>query len=72
MVRAVAKRSGKMDRKLAKEIREYLLQKDHVKKVRFAKGQIHAYGQMPNSNTCGWWFAGWVRDVEIKGIDCLA
>jgi hypothetical protein len=27
-------------------------------------GEIHAYGQMPNSNLTGWWLFGYLSDEE--------
>lgn len=58
-----------MDRKLAKQIRQAVInQQRDVGKVRFKNGEIHAYGRMPNSTTVGWWFVGYVYDVETKGL----
>lgn len=25
------------------------------------EGEVHFFGQMPNSTTIGWWFAGWAK-----------
>ncbi len=61
-----------MDRKLAKQVRQILLDKYRgVEKVRFRNGEVHAYGQMPNTNIDGWYFICWVQDLEIKGIGIL-
>lgn len=27
-------------------------------------GEIHVYGEMPNTNEVGWWLYGWIDDVE--------
>jgi lysozyme family protein len=62
----------KMNRKLAKQIRSEVMKRRNVERVRFRAGEIHAYGIMPNSNARGWWFVGYVYDVEIKGLDILA
>ena len=60
-----------MDRKLAKQIRDYLTQRQNVYSVRFYSGEIRCYGVKPNTDEVGWWFAGYVQDVEIKGMQTL-
>lgn len=61
-----------MDRKLAKRIREKLMQdRPTVERVRFRNDSIECYGQKPNTNEVGWWWAGYVSDVEVKGLECL-
>jgi len=45
-----------------------LTQKPKAEKVRFRNGEIHIYGQIPNTNQDGWYFFGYVQDVEIKGL----
>lgn len=30
------------------------------------KGELHIFGQMPNSIVRGWWFAGFVGDVLVE------
>lgn len=35
-------------------------------------GEIHVYGEMPNSKAVGWWFFGWIGDsttMERLGVD---
>ena len=60
-----------MDRKLAKQIRDYLTQRQNVWRVRFSDGEIHCYGVKPNTDETGWWFAGYVQDVEARGLWAL-
>lgn len=37
-----------------------------------ATGEIHVYGQMPNSIVTGWYLYGWVGDAEtIARIESL-
>ena len=59
-----------MDRKLAKQVRQILLDRG-AEKVRFRNGECHAYGIMKNTNQEGWYFVCWVQDLEIKGIGIL-
>lgn len=60
-----------MDRKLAKQIRAHLMKRSDVDRVKFRRGEIHCYGTMPNTNATGWWFAGYVSEVALKGMSIL-
>jgi hypothetical protein len=34
-------------------------------------GEVHIYGEMPNSNIVGWWLMGDILTAELwMGIDC--
>jgi len=56
----------------AKEITAAVLAKySSAEKVRIERGEVHAYGRMPNTNQDGWWFVAWREDVENKGINAL-
>ncbi len=45
-----------------------LLRRDYgSRKYRITSGstpEVHVYGRMPNTNKVGWWFRGWLCDVE--------
>ena len=60
-----------MDRKLAKQIRAHLMERSNVERVKYVRGEIHCFGTMPNTNATGWWFAGYVQDVELGGLSRL-
>lgn len=60
-----------MDRKLAKQIRDYLTQRQNVWRVRFSDVGTRCYGAKPNTDGVGWWFAGYVQDVEAGGLWAL-
>ena len=60
-----------MDRKLAKQIRDYVTQRQNVWCVGFSGGEIRCYGVKPNTDEVGWWFAGYVQDVEAGGLRAL-
>lgn len=45
-------------------VRNYVLQRDGAEKARIkGSGEVHVYGTMPNTNTEGWYFAGWAEDL---------
>jgi hypothetical protein len=58
--------------RLTKEEKALIINKrPMIEKLRIRDEEIHAYGQMPNSNVFGWWFLTYVYDFEIKGIDAI-
>lgn len=58
-----------MDRKLSCKIRYAILaQRKHARKVRFRDGEIFVYGKIPDTNQIGWYFFGYVLEVESKGL----
>lgn len=51
-----------------KEIKAAVLTISGVERVRVRAGEIHAYGQMPNSSVRCWWLVGYVQDAKVKGL----
>ena len=58
-----------MTRKEITEAKAAIMEDKGCEKVRFLRGEIHCYGQMPNTNQTGWYFCGYVQDLEIKGLE---
>ena len=56
-----------MTRKEIKQAKAVILRVKGADRIRFRKGEIHCYGQIPYTNQTGWYFCGWVRDLEVKG-----
>lgn len=49
------------------ELRAALIARFGARKYRItATGEIHVYGQMPNSIETGWWLFGYVGDPQTK------
>lgn len=58
-----------MDRKLSSKIRNAILfQRKQAIKVRFRDGEILVYGKIPHTKQVGWYFVGYVLDVENNGL----
>lgn len=34
-----------------------------------ANGEVHFYGELPNTNSIGWYFVAWTADDLIAAID---
>jgi len=55
-------------------IRAHIILKG-AERVRITRnGEVHAFGVMPNTNTTGWYFAGYDKDVlaELREIAARA
>jgi hypothetical protein len=47
--------------------RAYIANRDGVERVRIKRsGEVQAYGVMPNTNTRGWYLAGYVDDLAVE------
>jgi hypothetical protein len=54
--------------KSVKIARAYIAAKDIVERVRVRGEEVHAYGIMPNSDSVGWYLAGYVNDLVPLAI----
>jgi hypothetical protein len=53
---------GKIDRARLLTYAEY--QYSGAQRIRITRnGELHIYGQMPNSSKVGWWFAGFADNI---------
>lgn len=47
--------------------RAYIASREGVERVRVTKsGEVYAYGVMPNTNTCGWYLAGYADELATE------
>lgn len=55
------------ERQNEKQFRALLRREYGAGKYRITRdGEVHAYGEMPNSNTVGWYFVGYDNDLRRK------
>lgn len=50
----------------AKIARAYVAARNGVERTRITDGEVHAYGQLPNSARVGWYLAGYADQLAAQ------